>query len=89
MQKPMLLLADEPTSSLDHKTSVEIMELMTELADAESIPVVINMHDVELAKRFARRIVGMSGGNIVFDGSGDELTPTHLKSIYGGESWLV
>lgn len=89
MQKPMLLLADEPTSSLDPKTSVEIMELMTELADAESIPVVINMHDVELAKRFARRIVGMSGGNIVFDGSGDELTPTHLKSIYGGESWLV
>ncbi|UOD50730.1 phosphonate ABC transporter ATP-binding protein [Orrella daihaiensis] len=89
MQNPMLLLADEPTSSLDPKTSVEIMELMTELANAQSIPVVINMHDVELAKRFARRIVGMSGGNIVFDGSGDELTQQHLKSIYGGESWLV
>lgn len=89
MQKPILLLADEPTSSLDPKTSVEIMELMTELAQAESIPVVINMHDVELAKRFARRIVGMSGGHIVFDGVGDELTHSHLKSIYGGESWLA
>jgi len=88
-QKPELLLADEPTSSLDPKTSVEIMELLTELAQAERIPVVINMHDVELAKRFALRIIGMSGGDIVFDGTGDQLTPDHLKSIYGGESWLT
>jgi phosphonate transport system ATP-binding protein len=89
MQKPDLLLADEPTSSLDPKTSVEIMELMTELARAEQIPVVINMHDVELAKRFAKRIIGMSGGSIVFDGVGDQLTSDHLKSIYGGETWLT
>lgn len=88
MQQPKLLLADEPTSSLDPKTSVEIMELMTELARAQGIPVLINMHDVELAKRFARRIIGMSGGTIVFDGSGEQLTQSHLKSIYGGESWL-
>lgn len=88
MQQPKLLLADEPTSSLDPKTSVEIMELMTDLASAQRIPVIINMHDVELAKRFARRIVGMSGGSIVFDGTGQDLSQTHLKSIYGGESWL-
>ncbi|MDP4590150.1 MAG: phosphonate ABC transporter ATP-binding protein, partial [Burkholderiaceae bacterium] len=60
-----------------------------ELARAEQIPVVINMHDVELAKRFAKRIIGMSGGSIVFDGVGDQLTPDHLKSIYGGETWLT
>jgi len=88
MQQPELLLADEPTSSLDPKTSVEIMELMTELAHARGIPVIINMHDVELAKRFAKRIIGMSGGNIVFDGDGQSLSTSHLKQIYGGESWL-
>lgn len=88
MQRPELLLADEPTSSLDPKTSVEIMELMTGLAQAQSIPIIINMHDVELAKRYAKRIIGMSGGKIVFDGDRHTLDASHLKQIYGGESWL-
>ncbi len=68
MQEPKLLLADEPTSSLDPKTSVEIMELLTEVARSRGIPVLINMHDVELARRFADRIIGMRDGRIVFDG---------------------
>ena len=88
MQRPELLLADEPTSSLDPKTSVEIMELMTGLAQAQRIPIIINMHDVELARRFAKRIIGMSGGQIVFDGDSESLGASHLKQIYGGESWL-
>src|SRR5438874_8355195 len=71
MQQPRLLLADEPTSSLDPKTSVEIMELLAGIARARGIPVLVNMHDVELAKRFADRIIGMSGGRIVFDGVSD------------------
>src|SRR5258706_1628645 len=56
MQQPKLLLADEPTSSLDPKTSVEIMTLIRELGTAKNIPIIVNMHDVELAKRFADRI---------------------------------
>ena len=88
MQDPELLLADEPTSSLDPKTSVEIMELMTGLARRRGIPVIVNIHNVELAKRFAGRIVGMSGGSIVFDGPPGDLRDDHLKTIYGGESWL-
>ncbi|MDH5263685.1 MAG: phosphonate ABC transporter ATP-binding protein [Betaproteobacteria bacterium] len=88
MQQPQLLLADEPTSSLDPKTSVEIMELMRELGRSQGIPVIVNMHDVELARRFADRIVGMSGGRIVFDGPPSALTDEHLKQIYGGEGWL-
>ncbi|MFT0545791.1 phosphonate ABC transporter ATP-binding protein [Allopusillimonas ginsengisoli] len=88
MQRPQLLLADEPTSSLDPKTSVEIMELLLEQGGAFGIPVVVNMHDVELAKRYASRIVGMSGGHIVYDGQGDGLSGDVLKQIYGGESWL-
>lgn len=88
MQHPALLLADEPTSSLDPKTSVEIMELLSRVATAKGIPVVINMHDVDLAKRFAKRIVGMSGGRVVYDGAPEGLDDAVLKTIYGGENWL-
>jgi phosphonate transport system ATP-binding protein len=88
MQDPRMMLADEPTSSLDPKTSVEIMALLAEVGRSRNIPVVINMHDVELAKRFADRIVGMSGGRIIFDGSAGELSDDMLKRIYGGEDWL-
>jgi len=88
MQEPTLLLADEPTSSLDPKTSVEIMELLTTVGRSRSIPVLVNMHDVELAKRFAERIVGMRGGKIVFDGVAADLDESKLAMIYGGEGWL-
>jgi phosphonate transport system ATP-binding protein len=88
MQQPKLLLADEPTSSLDPKTSVEIMQLLADVARSREIPVLINMHDVGLATRFADRIVGMSGGRVVFDGPPAALSDAILKQIYGGEDWL-
>ena len=88
MQEPRLLLADEPTSSLDPKTSVEIMELISAMGRANGIPVMINMHDVELARRFADRIIGMSGGKVVYDGGPQGLGDAMLKTIYGGEGWL-
>lgn len=88
MQDPQIILADEPTSSLDPKTSVEIMELMERFSSEKGIPALVNMHDVLLAKRFARRIIGMSDGYIVYDGPPEEVSDEHLKQIYGGESWL-
>ena len=88
MQQPKLMLADEPTSSLDPKTSVEIMTLISELGTAKNIPIIVNMHDVELARRFADRIIGMAGGAVVYDGPPAGLTDAHLKAIYGGEGWL-
>jgi len=88
MQQPSLLLADEPTSSLDPKTSVEIMTLMRDLALARGIPAIVNIHNVELARRFANRMVGLSGGRVVFDGPPEALTDQHLMQIYGGENWL-
>ena len=88
MQDPDLILADEPTSSLDPKTSVEVMDIMARLAGERRIPVVVNIHNVELARRFAHRIVGMAGGAIVFDGPPASLTDAHLATIYGGQSWL-
>jgi len=88
MQEPDLVLADEPTSSLDPKTSVEIMELIARRAGERDIPVIVNIHNVELARRFADRIVGMSKGEVVFDGPPRALEDSHLLTIYGGEGWL-
>ena len=88
MQHPEILLADEPTSSLDPKTSVEIMELMANLAGKRNIPVIVNIHNVELAKRFCQRMIGMTGGKVVFDGTPAQLTDENLKAIYGGENWI-
>lgn len=88
MQRPAVLLADEPTSSLDPKTSVEIMELLRKQGLRHGIPVIVNMHDVELARRFADTIVGMSAGNIVFQNTAQHLSDDVLRSIYGGEGWL-
>ncbi len=88
MQDPDLVLADEPTSSLDPKTSVEIMELIARRAGERDIPVVVNIHNVELAKRYADRIIGMTRGEIVFDGAPAALEDRHLLDIYGGEGWL-
>jgi phosphonate transport system ATP-binding protein len=88
MQEPDLVLADEPTSSLDPKTSVEIMELIARQAGAHGIPVIVNIHNVELAKRYADRVIGMSKGEVVFDGPPKTLDHSHLLQIYGGEGWL-
>jgi phosphonate transport system ATP-binding protein len=88
MQEPDLLLADEPTSSLDPKTSVEIMELMARRAGERDIPVIVNIHNVELARRYADRVIGMSKGAVVFDGPPRALEDSHLLTIYGGEGWL-
>lgn len=88
MQNPGVVLADEPTSSLDPKTSVEIMELLAEISTSRKVPIIINIHNVELAKRYAGRIIGMTGGAVVYDGPPAGLEHAHLKQIYGGEDFL-
>lgn len=88
MQNPGVVLADEPTSSLDPKTSVEIMELLAEISTSRKVPIIINIHNVELAKRYAGRIIGMTGGAVVYDGPPAGLEHAHLKRIYGGEDFL-
>ena len=61
---------------------------MRDICGNYAIPVVVNMHDVELARRFADRIIGMSGGRVVYDGGAAGLSDDVLKTIYGGEGWL-
>jgi len=86
VQRPKILLVDEPTSSLDPKTSEAVMALITELAVEERIPALINIHDVPLARRFAQRIIGLHAGRVVFEGPPAALDCAALAVIYGGAS---
>ena len=87
LQSPKLLLVDEPTASLDPKTSRQIMRLIRELCAERDLAAIINIHDVALAQQFADRIVGLRAGQIVFDGLPSELTSEMLTTIYGEEDW--
>jgi len=87
IQNPDLLLVDEPTASLDPKTSRQIMRLICELCKERQLAAIINIHDVLLAQMFARRIVGLQLGSIVYDGPPDNLNPQVLTQIYGEEDW--
>ncbi len=87
IQDPKLLLVDEPTASLDPKTSRQIMRLIVELCQERGLAAIINIHDVALAQMFVQRVIGLELGSIVFDGSPDQLTPDVLTQIYGEEDW--
>ena len=87
IQNPELLLVDEPTASLDPKTSRQIMRLINELCDERGLAAIINIHDVLLAQMFSKRIVGLEKGVIVYDGPPEDLTPEVLTKIYGEENW--
>ncbi len=87
MQRPDLLLLDEPTASLDPKTSRQIMRLVRELVAERQTPAIINIHDVALARAYADRIIGLRDGIVVFDAEASALTEGALTEIYGAEDW--
>ncbi|AMM87423.1 phosphonate ABC transporter ATP-binding protein [Martelella sp. AD-3] len=86
-QEPELLLVDEPTASLDPKTSRQIMRLLIEICAERNLPAIVNIHDVPLAQQFMQRIIGLRAGEVVFDGAPDALSETALTEIYGAEDW--
>ncbi|TCM87556.1 phosphonate ABC transporter ATP-binding protein [Rhodovulum steppense] len=88
-QDPELLLVDEPTASLDPKTSRQIMRLIVEICRESGLPAIINIHDVVLAQQFADRIIGLQAGRVVFDGPATGLTEAVLTQIYGEEDWTA
>jgi phosphonate transport system ATP-binding protein len=87
IQNPELLLVDEPTASLDPKTSRQIMRLIKELCFERKLSAIINIHDVMMAQLFAERVVGLQLGEIVYDGQPTGLTAEVLTKIYGEEDW--
>jgi len=86
-QDPELLLVDEPTASLDPKTSRQIMRLIVEICRERNLPAIVNIHDVMLARMFVGRIIGLRAGEIVFDGPPEALDDAALTRIYGEEDW--
>jgi len=88
-QDPELLLIDEPTASLDPKTSRQIMRLIVEICKERHLPAIINIHDVLLAQAFVERIIGLRAGEVVFDGTPADLDTDALTRIYGEEDWAA
>lgn len=87
LQNPSLLLVDEPTASLDPKTSRQIMRLLCELCEEQHLSAIVNIHDVALARAYLPRIVGLQAGRVVYDGPADGLSAEVLTRIYGEEDW--
>lgn len=87
LQNPDLLLVDEPTASLDPKTSRQIMRLITEVCAEWGLAAIINIHDVVLAQHFVKRIIGLRQGQVVYDGPPGGLSAEVLTEIYGEEDW--
>lgn len=81
-QEPKLLLADEPVASLDPELSWTVMSDLARVAREEGVPTLINIHEVELAKSFTDRLIGIAQGHVVFDGTPDELDDAAMDKIY-------
>ena len=85
IQNPKLLLVDEPTSSLDPKISREVMGLIREMAREFHIPVLCNIHDVDLACDFCTQVIGLQDGIKKFEGPPAKLDKLALQEIYAME----
>ena len=85
-QHPRVLLADEPVASLDPEAAADIMELLRDLASTEDIAVVCVLHQLDLARRFAHRIVGLREGRVVLDEQTSRVGLEQLGSLYRADA---
>jgi phosphonate transport system ATP-binding protein len=83
-QRPAVILCDEPVASLDPKTSRVVLGYLKAICKEEGIAVICNLHQVDYAVEFGERIVGLSGGKVVFDDTPDHLTVDVVHQIYPG-----
>jgi phosphonate transport system ATP-binding protein len=86
MQRPSVLLVDEPTSSLDPKIGRDVMALLSEVALEARVPMLVSVHDLFLAKNFSSRIIGLQAGEIIFDERTASVAPESLDRIYQAAS---
>jgi len=82
-QEPKLILADEPVASLDPITTLSVMDDFQRINKEFGITIITNMHHVDLALKYASRVIGIKEGRIVFDGKTSEVTEAVLENIYG------
>jgi phosphonate transport system ATP-binding protein len=83
-QHPKVILADEPVASLDPKTSRKVLRYLQQASRESGITVICNLHQVDYAREFGQRVIGVAGGRVVFEGRPDELTDEVLQRIYPG-----
>ena len=83
MQQPKMILADEPIASLDPLNAQIVMDSLKDINEREGITVITNLHTLDTARAYCQRIIGMSEGRVVFDGTADQLTNDAVKMIYG------
>ncbi len=81
-QEPNVFLADEPIASLDPHSAEKVMGILLKINQSQNIPVVVNLHHIDFALRYGKRIIGMADGEMIFDGSGKDLTPETTDWIY-------
>ncbi|MBU0278481.1 MULTISPECIES: phosphonate ABC transporter ATP-binding protein [unclassified Gemella] len=81
-QKPSILLADEPVSSLDIKNTEEIMNLFATLNNKKNMTILMNLHDVEIAKKYSHKIIGIKSGNILFYKNTEDVTDNEITELY-------
>jgi phosphonate transport system ATP-binding protein len=84
VQTPRLILADEPVASLDPKTAEHVLGLLHRICKDDGISAIVSLHQLDFARRFADRIVGLTAGAVVFDGPPSALGPREVERIYAG-----
>ncbi len=85
MQQPKVFLADEPIASLDPRNAQIVMETLRDINKDDGMTVITNLHTLDTARTYCERIIGMQGGEVVFDGGPNELTEAVARRIYGAD----
>jgi len=85
MQQPKMILADEPIASLDPLNAKVVMDALRDINQREGITVITNLHTLDTARAYCNRIVGMAGGQVVFDGVPEELDREAVRRVYGAD----
>jgi phosphonate transport system ATP-binding protein len=81
-QEPVIVLADEPVASLDPATAERVLTDLHRICREDGITAIVSLHQVEFARRFADRIIGLCRGRVVFDGAAAALTGAAIARIY-------
>jgi phosphonate transport system ATP-binding protein len=83
VQKAQIILADEPIASLDPESARNVMEILAKINRDHGITVLVSLHQVQFARRYCPRTIALRSGEVIYDGSSEDLTPQHLRTLYG------
>ena len=81
-QEPSIMLADEPVASLDPETSIVVLDILKRINREDGITTIVNLHQLDLAKEYADRVIGFKGGKMVFEGAPDDVTREVYERVY-------